>query len=188
MKTRKFKDSAGVEWTVFCVTPPESVHSGGECPAGWLCFDSRAERRRLGEIPTDWTALREDQLARLLELAEQTPRRRLDESTAEFTRRQDHVFAYQPPASDGSRFFCTPDNQLWSVKECEVETDAEAHRVLRFVAGETVRELDAFPDDWTRLTTEQLIVLALNAVPVTSPRPSAREQAEERDEDGRAQG
>ena len=51
-------DQGGVEWQVFEVYPATERASRGQVPlhfrAGWLCFQSPYERRRLAPIPLGW--------------------------------------------------------------------------------------------------------------------------------------
>ena len=65
---REYRDSAGTEWKVWEVYP--SARSSGartavsatdsvafpkpELADGWLCFESRREKRRLAPIPPGW--------------------------------------------------------------------------------------------------------------------------------------
>ena len=41
---------------------------------GWLCFEARAEKRRLAPIPTDWTECDEEVLERYCRSARTAPR------------------------------------------------------------------------------------------------------------------
>lgn len=71
---RIFVDTRGMRWDVFAVHPEArpSVHSQlkGTYSAGWLCFDSASEKRRLSPIPEEWQLLTNVQLAELAERAE----------------------------------------------------------------------------------------------------------------------
>jgi hypothetical protein len=63
---RGFTDSTGVEWRVWEVFPTRSgTLSGAESfskaklqdtvfAGGWLCFESKTEKRRLAPIPPGW--------------------------------------------------------------------------------------------------------------------------------------
>jgi hypothetical protein len=68
-----FKDSAGVRWRVWRVeTPAARAHlMEASYRDGWLVFEREdgSERRRLQQVPDDWSALPPDRLARLCELA-----------------------------------------------------------------------------------------------------------------------
>jgi hypothetical protein len=68
---RTFKDSTGVEWTVFEVR--RQAKDDGQWSylpqgfnSGWLCFESLASKRRLTPVPEGWRDLRERQLEDLL--------------------------------------------------------------------------------------------------------------------------
>jgi len=76
---RQLRDEAGVEWTVYAVSPgasewrsldglPENYRSG------WLCFESATEKRRLTPLPLGWEALPLEQLTGLLGNAVQVQR------------------------------------------------------------------------------------------------------------------
>ncbi len=99
MSFRTFTDSQGVEWSAWEVTPgpvdrriadrrlfaePVAAERRGgrrrnrkSGPAaltttfaqGWLCFETRRERRRLAPIPADWFRLTDEQLAKFLAAA-----------------------------------------------------------------------------------------------------------------------
>jgi hypothetical protein len=82
MAVRDFVDAAGVRWTVWPVVPealqPRTAAEDylGEYEAGWLCFESTTERRRLPEFPRNWEQLSEAELRALLRLATVVPRRK----------------------------------------------------------------------------------------------------------------
>ena len=86
---RTYTDPAGIEWRVWKVVPEFRIYverrqgerrggasdrySGEErrreqerrradIQAGWLCFDSDAERRRLFPVPPDWETCSEERL------------------------------------------------------------------------------------------------------------------------------
>ena len=166
MKLRKFIDRRGIEWRVWSpeAGPVARVPTADECPVGGLCFESALERRRIFTAPAQWDALSDAELVILVEQAQPIPTRRVDESTGEFTRRQDEMFEQTLTP----RSFTTPDNRIWLVDECPVEGAAggEERTVLRFTTGDTVRELNEFPRDWARYRPGKLIELALMANPV----------------------
>jgi hypothetical protein len=172
---RKFVDRRGIQWRVWSPEPGVRVPSADECPVGGLCFESALERRRIITAPKGWESLSDGELALLADQALPVPTRRVDETTGDFTLRQDEMFeqALTP------RSFTTPDNRLWLVDECPAQSTAgEAVRtVLRFTTGDTVRELDEFPADWARFQPGKLIELALMANPVhgsaRAPQPRA---------------
>lgn len=61
---RNFRDKKGVEWLVWDVYPdPRSAQARESDPGvfphpeladGWLCFESRTEKRRIAPVPADW--------------------------------------------------------------------------------------------------------------------------------------
>ena len=75
MAVRDFVDADGVTWKVWPITP-EAIHPKtasedylGEYEAGWLCFESASERRRLPAYPEDWDELSDAELRALLSAA-----------------------------------------------------------------------------------------------------------------------
>jgi hypothetical protein len=82
MAVRDFVDANGVHWKVWAVIP-EALHPKtaaedylGEYEAGWLCFESASERRRLPEYPENWEQLSEPELRALLHVAPVVPKRK----------------------------------------------------------------------------------------------------------------
>lgn len=74
---REFTDDDGVTWRVWDVTPslhdrlsPNARKIGLRVPAGWLCFESPRERRRLTPIPDDWETIDAGSLKRMCAGAE----------------------------------------------------------------------------------------------------------------------
>ena len=45
----------------------------GSYAHGWLCFESRQEKRRLSPIPSDWTTCSDDDLETYVKLGERVP-------------------------------------------------------------------------------------------------------------------
>jgi hypothetical protein len=82
MAVRDFVDAEGVRWKVWPVRPetlqPKTAAEDylGEYEAGWLCFESVSERRRLPEYPEDWEQLSEPELRALLRVATVVPKRK----------------------------------------------------------------------------------------------------------------
>lgn len=77
---RTFTDARGIWWDVFAVYPgsrpsPHS-HLKGAFEQGWLCFESKSEKRRLSPIPEDWRTVSDQDLERLAERAEVASSRR----------------------------------------------------------------------------------------------------------------
>jgi len=82
MAVRDFVDTNGVTWKVWPVTtemlqPKTAAESYlGEYEAGWLCFESALERRRLAAYPEDWDQLSDSELGALLQTAAVVPARK----------------------------------------------------------------------------------------------------------------
>ena len=82
MAVRDFTDERGVSWRVWAVTPdqlqPRTAAEDylGDFGEGWLCFESKHERRRLASFPADWAALPDSALQDLLGQATVAPARR----------------------------------------------------------------------------------------------------------------
>ncbi|HYW09352.1 MAG TPA: hypothetical protein VE913_20495 [Longimicrobium sp.] len=65
----------GVRWTVWDVRPGLASGEGGqpvraELADGWLCFESRDEKRRILPSPADWCDWDDDRLAAALATAD----------------------------------------------------------------------------------------------------------------------
>ena len=71
MPERTFQDSEGTEWLVYDCAPRPDVSRGfaREYQAGWLCFQSATEKRRLVKFPQDWESYSARQLEDLCEAA-----------------------------------------------------------------------------------------------------------------------
>lgn len=73
MGLRTFRDDEGRRWRVWRVATPAArahlVETGYQ--DGWLVFEREdgSERRRLTEVPDDWTSFGDSQLARLCQRA-----------------------------------------------------------------------------------------------------------------------
>jgi hypothetical protein len=103
MAHREFVDSQGILWEVWTVFPEYAerrrqsspgiapqldrrgrsefrVPLGSEWAAGWLCFKSNSEKRRLAPVPANWTEAPESELERLCQSAKPTrsPRRLIE--------------------------------------------------------------------------------------------------------------
>ncbi len=68
---REFKDRKGTEWLVWDVYPttdgdrmadPASVFPHKEFADGWLCFESKWEKRRVTPVPVGWDKWSEERL------------------------------------------------------------------------------------------------------------------------------
>jgi len=70
MATRAFRDSAGVEWLVWHVTPGQHTRRAGrgvttlpdELADGWLCYESGVGKRRFYPVPPNWETLADREL------------------------------------------------------------------------------------------------------------------------------
>lgn len=76
---RQIRDAAGVEWMVYEVNPTNNAWAALESlpegyRAGWLCFESAAEKRRLTPTPAGWDQLSAQALDELLGTAIQVRR------------------------------------------------------------------------------------------------------------------
>lgn len=79
MNTRRCTDRSGIVWDVFEVYPGSEGRALERVPvefrAGWLCFQSETERRRLAPIPRDWAEWDERALLSASERGQRTQRR-----------------------------------------------------------------------------------------------------------------
>lgn len=62
----------GVEWTIWSVAPGNPDLVADEMRAGWLCFESAHEKRRLTPIPAAWQDAPDEELAHFLDEAKVT--------------------------------------------------------------------------------------------------------------------
>jgi hypothetical protein len=94
MPHRQFVDASGALWAVWDVRPSPLRQSDDQdsalarsararsiadidntLSAGWLCFESADQKRRLAPIPSDWDALSVDELIKLCQRAANVRRR-----------------------------------------------------------------------------------------------------------------
>jgi hypothetical protein len=81
---REFRDRSGHLWRAWPVTPAKSPSGRtserylGEFYKGWICFETLdgSARRRLPQVPANWSELPESELVRLLEQAITAPPRK----------------------------------------------------------------------------------------------------------------
>lgn len=102
MAIREFTDSAGARWAVWGVVPSVATNSSyrgperrtvaaedpiierrrpapgpvpllGGLERGWLCFESKGEKRRLSPAPQDWETCSDEMLARYCQSAQPAP-------------------------------------------------------------------------------------------------------------------
>ena len=77
MAHKSFTDRAGRRWDAWTVTPAKVEWRDA---GGWLCFETRGEKRRLAPFPANWDDLTDDELCALCASAElASPPRRLVE-------------------------------------------------------------------------------------------------------------
>jgi hypothetical protein len=74
---RTIHDGEGKGWRVWHVVPQSQVlmSSAPGMHAGWLCFESDGDKRRLADPPAGWDQLSEQELVRLLAQATQAKAR-----------------------------------------------------------------------------------------------------------------
>ena len=177
MALREFIDKRGVKWKAWDISP-DSVHPVtrlefvvGEFQDGWLAFESAHERRRVADYPGNWMELPDADLEELCALATPIPPPEIVDRTGEFRRmvesetlaREEHE-RRSPTETHTVRTFPGPGSREWMVTVLTLGTLPGSKKVLRFTANDgTVRDLTEWPDDWHRLTDEQLLAMAKRA-------------------------
>ena len=218
MAVREFTDRRGREWRVWDVVP-ESIHPQTKTEdylaamyqTGWLVFETKAgdEKRRLAEIPVDWSGLPDDALDALLGRAEVIPPlklRALREARGEAAAREQERAARRleeladlPPAARSRlpeeeqpdvtdlgvvRTFRYPGGRYWTV--CVIRLpEAGGAPVLRFTAGARDIDLADWPKDWADYRDDQLIDLLRRAAPRPPAPPPRRGMPRRRWDDPR---
>ena len=93
MGLREFRDSRGVQWKVWNVTPDSldkrttAEDYMREWQDGWLCFECDDHRRRLATFPPTWEDLSDGELEELLSRSQLVKRRGAgSEASGEYTR------------------------------------------------------------------------------------------------------
>ena len=95
MALREFRDSKGVHWKVWSVTPDAldkrttAEDYMRDWQDGWLCFECPESRRRLAAFPPGWADLPDAELEALLARAQPVKRRGKNETSGEFRRAPD---------------------------------------------------------------------------------------------------
>ena len=90
MALREFRDSQGVLWKVWSVTPDAldkrttAEDYMRDWQDGWLCFECPDSRRRLATFPPGWEDLPDHELEAMLARAQVVKRRGASETTGEF--------------------------------------------------------------------------------------------------------
>lgn len=78
MALREYRDPKGVTWRVWLVQPARLTGVStvpNKYEAGWLCFESDAEKRRLCPVPASWETRTDHELDVLRRAADPVPRR-----------------------------------------------------------------------------------------------------------------
>ena len=189
MPSREFTDSKGVVWRVWDVTP---VHLHPITKAeeymepwagGWLAFESADEKRRLvAPYPSRWTEYGINKLELLLENAEVVGARRATTPTSVELVKVEKA-AERDERAESDRTFESPRGRVWTVRvhEC-LKKDKTTQTVLRFTAGDSVVDLNDFPDNWKDLDRERYALLLLDAEP---PRRKGKGEVPQRRRDDR---
>ena len=92
MGLREFRDSKGVQWKVWNVTPDSldkrttAEDYMRDWQDGWLCFECADERRRLASYPPSWEEMGNGELEELLRRSQAVKRRKPGEASGEFSR------------------------------------------------------------------------------------------------------
>ena len=75
---RQFRDSRGVEWSVWAIIPTTAAivrTRSQRWQSGWLLFESEKESRRLSPIPSNWQHSLDRELEGLCSKAERSTTR-----------------------------------------------------------------------------------------------------------------
>lgn len=81
MALREYRDETGQIWRVWHVAPGTfspgraAALMPGEMHAGWLCFESEREKRRLAPVPPSWEHRPDHELDLMRRAAEPVPRK-----------------------------------------------------------------------------------------------------------------
>lgn len=185
MAVREFRDSKGVDWRAWDITP-QSIHPLtraedylDDCYRdGWIVFESHdgSDKRRLCPPPAGWSEFSVAELEELLAGAEPvnlrppTPRK----ASAEPPRRSQSVRAV-PRETAGlptlhmfgvARTFEYPKGRKWVACLYEhIGKDGRARPVLRFTTGVRTTDAEVIPPDWADLEEEDLIRLLRESTP-----------------------
>jgi hypothetical protein len=192
MALREFRDEAGREWRAWDITA-EKLHPSTRAEnhlqgvlEGWLVFEAvdGGAKARLYPIPSSWHAASQDELRRLLTLAEPT------RDSGEYERFASGERATQRVASRGatddalpghraertsteSRSFRYPGGRYWSVAEYVIRQPSDGEGlatlpVLRFTAGARSLDVRSWPPEWRSYSDHQLADLLWRSFPRVS--------------------
>ena len=188
MAVREFKGSDGQDWRAWEIRP-EAIHPVtraedylSDCfTTGWLVFETTSgdDKRRLCPYPKAWARATDNQLRKLVDLADKIPARKLqaerqvanDPSTepVEVPPEEDRLDVTDLPVV---RSFKYPGGRLWTV--CVIEHPEDGGpRVLRFTAGSRHLDMRSWPKDWVDFPDNQLIELLRAAAPRPATTPPA---------------
>ena len=109
MGLREFRDSKGVQWKVWNVTPDAldkrttAEDYMKDWQDGWLCFECPEHRRRLASFPPGWEDLPDSELEELLARSQTVKRRSQGDTTGESPRLETRAPAAAAPAADVER-------------------------------------------------------------------------------------
>src|SRR5688572_27755325 len=109
MALREFRDSKGVVWKVWSVTPDAldkrttAEDYMKDWQDGWLCFECPEHRRRLASFPPGWEDLSDGELEELLARSQAVKRRGGADTASESARPDGKTAALSAPAADVER-------------------------------------------------------------------------------------
>ena len=195
MPLREFVDADGMRWKVWDVSAAqvhprlkeENFYAGYDL--GWLTFEAEGGeiRRRLCPCPANWEDSSPEELERLWREAEPVaPRRkRADAGPEDATATaEDEAIALmsvaererreEPPESRRTdlRTFQYPGGRVWTVGTLTINVGGERRPVLRFISGSHKVDVEHWPDDWQRLSDDQLAELLRSGAPARVERPN----------------
>lgn len=192
MALREFTDETGREWRAWDITA-DKLHPSTRAEnhlqgvlEGWLVFEAADGRgkARLYPIPPSWEGASEDELRRLLKLADPTRDSGEYERFATGDRPPQRVAARgagdDVPAaqraertSTESRSFRYPGGRYWSVAEYVIRQPSDGAgpatlAVLRFTAGARSLDVRSWPPEWRGYSDHQLADLLWRSFPRSS--------------------
>jgi hypothetical protein len=182
MRLRHFTDREGVAWRAWEIrlerplAEPWTADGPLKAPCldGWLLFETLSgdRRRSLSPIPAGWETLPGPEFSELLQQATprilrhsrrrsppRAPAQTSSVASARATDALDDAFGSGP-----LRAFVYPGGQAWTVRV--VQPQRSGPRVLRFTSGARSLDLTVWPDDWTILSSQDLVAL-LRTMPRT---------------------
>jgi hypothetical protein len=189
MALREFRDESGREWRAWDITA-EKLHPSTRAEnhlqgvlEGWLVFEAvdGGAKARLYPIPQSWNGASQDELRRLLKVAEPTRDSGEYERFASSERAAQRVAARgaadDAPAvqraertSSEARSFRYPGGRYWSVAEYVIRQPSDGDGpptlpVLRFTAGARSLDVRSWPADWRSYSDHQLADLLWRSFP-----------------------